>query len=105
MVEQVKIDIRMDLRRFMEEMYEKWGAKMEQMISLTRENISAKVVVDGVNMGSPGDQPKSSGDSSGNGGQLKASYPSLIQEPDSQTTPLENFKMQWVKLSSGIRDS
>ena len=97
MMEHMKADIRRDLCRGMKEMYEKWGTKMQQMISLTRENISTKAITVGMDMGSPEVQPKSSGDSSGNGGQLKASYILVIQEPESLNTTMENFKVQFQK--------
>ena len=89
---QIRTDLRLDLKKDLEEMFEKWGRKVEQMVSPTKDTITEKMTTVALEMGSPGGQQKSTGDSSGSDGILKVGYAPVVQEPDSQTTHLESFR-------------
>ena len=77
----------------MEEMFEKWGKKMENLVSQTRDSGSGKGHVGGIDRGSSGVQQISIGDSSGSGQQRKVDCLPLVQEPESQNTTLETFRV------------
>ena len=78
-------------------MFEKWGKKVEHMVSNVKDNISEKVSTDTLDKGFPRIQQKSTGDSSGSGKQMKTRYAPLIQELDSQNTTMETIRLNTTK--------
>ena len=93
---QLKADVCMELRKDMEEMFEKWGKKVEHMVSSANDNISEKVSTNTLDRGSSGIQQNSTGDSSGLGRQM-IGYVPLIQEPDSQNTTMQTIRLNTAK--------
>ena len=91
MAEQLKADIRLEIKRDMKELYEKWRNRIEQMVSLVKENQVGKVVATGIYLDSPRGQQNSTGDFSDSGEHLKAGYSPVIQEPDSLKTTLKTL--------------
>ena len=56
---QIRTDLCLDLKKDLEEMFEKWGRKVEQMVSPTKDTITEKMTTAALEVGSPGGQQKS----------------------------------------------
>ena len=72
--EKLRSNITLELKKDMEDMFAKWGTKVEHLLVSLKENISEKISPELLEVRSPAQAQKSAGDSSGSENPVKGGY-------------------------------